>query len=200
MGWTRRSRGSSGSSGCQGPVHKDFQLCLYCLAKCGGTTEGRGLACGARTKNLVIKSRDRASAWTLYFPGTCTSWIVKLLCAATKNSSRSKTMRAGSLDDWPDHAWTTARLSQWKMTRQPSSLWCQVPAAARMAKSSCHWMEWWGSIWWGSQDPLHHDPSKNAPKPWEPDASVKRCQLSALIHSGSRNMARPFQEGKKRVH
>ena len=72
----------SGSSGCQGPIHKDFQLCLYSLVKCGGTTEGRGSACGARTKNLVIKSRDRASARTLCFPGTCTGWMVKLLCAA----------------------------------------------------------------------------------------------------------------------
>ena len=132
----------SGSSECQGPVHKNFQLCLYSLAKCGGTTEGRGSAFGARAKNLDIKSRDRASARTLCFLGTCTSWMVKLLCAVTKtkNSSRSKTMRAGSLEDWPDHAWTTGRLSQWKMTRRPASLQCQVPVVARMAKSSCHWM------------------------------------------------------------
>ena len=65
----------------------------------------------------VVKLRDSASATALRFPGTCTSLIVKLLQAATQNNSRSSPMRERSRDERPDHACTTAWLSQWKVTR-----------------------------------------------------------------------------------
>ena len=101
-------------------------------------------------KNVSILSLDKASASTLRAPGTCTILIEKFPCAAMKNRSRNNTMRDGSRDDWPVQAWTTDKLSQWKIMRRPINLLCQVLVAARMENSYCHWMERCGSLWWGS--------------------------------------------------
>ena len=52
-------------------------------------------------------------------PGTCMSWAMKLSLTTTKKNSRSRPMGAGSRENRLVHGWTTARLSQWKVTRCP---------------------------------------------------------------------------------
>ena len=93
-----------------------------------------------------------------------------------------------------------ASLSNLKQILLPFSLERQVLVAATMAKSSCHWIDRSGSCWDGNQSPLIHSPSKNAPNPLAPEASVYSLRSSASIHELSMKMDLPFHAGRNCCH
>ena len=127
-----------------------FQLTCQSFVTHAGMVVASASASGAICLNWCTCWRDRASAILLSIPGRCLRTTLKLFLAARKNSVRHNCDSAWFLGFLACQICTMARLSQWMTIFFRCHWWPHVAAAAMIAKSSFHWMDFAG--------PFAHDP------------------------------------------
>ena len=141
----------------------------------GGTLLPRGwCTCGAKEKKVVTSFLERASAATFNFPGMWSALCSNLKCASKKNRQRNKCERWGSLADPFFREWTTAILSERKVTVEFDQYFPHIAAAIMIGTSSFTAM----SLLIHGVDHFNWnhclDCSIKAPHPHDPDASEMR--------------------------
>ena len=133
-------------------------------------------------------------------PGMCVSAMVKLFCAAMKNSFRHSWAMALCFGFLVCHICTMACswLSQWMRILLRFHLDPQAAVAATIANNSFHWMDLESCV--SYHEPMSHAPWKYAPKPSVPEASVYRCKSGEVSQCDCNMRLTPFHPGRKSNH
>ena len=165
-------------------------------SRCGSGV-GCGFAWGARRQNSFQRKRDRASAISLWTPGTCLAEKEKEKRAADNDKSRSKYISSGTLDVLELRMCTIASSQRNEMCWRGH--WApQTRAARTTGNCALQAMDW--DCCECPQELLNHAALRYAPNPKDPDASETTSTSAGGDMPGKSQKLTPFHEDNKVCH